>query len=47
MVYNFVRIHGSLKWSPAMAAGVTTELLGIADVVMIEEWENSQELKSN
>jgi IS1 family transposase len=40
MVYNFVRIHGSLKCTPAMAAGVTTKLWEIADVVtMIEEWE--------
>jgi hypothetical protein len=26
MVYNFVRIHRSLKCTPAMAAGVTTRL---------------------
>jgi IS1 family transposase len=48
MVYNFVRIHGSLRCSPAMAAGATTKLWEIADVVtMIEEWENNQERKSN
>ena len=48
MVYNFVRIHGSLKCSPAMAAGITTKLWEIADVVaMIEEWENSQASESN
>ncbi len=41
MVYNYVRIHGTLKCSPAMAAGVTGNLWEIADVVtMIEEWES-------
>jgi hypothetical protein len=40
MIYNFVRIHGSLECTPAMAAGITTTLWEIADVVtMIEEWE--------
>ena len=40
MAYNFVRIHGSLRCSPAMAAGVTTRLWDIVDIVkMIEEWE--------
>ena len=48
MVYNFVRIHGTLKCSPAMAAGVTGKLWEIADVVtMIEEWENNQGDTSN
>jgi hypothetical protein len=33
-------IHGSLKGTPATAAGITTKLLEIADVVtMIEKWE--------
>jgi len=31
--YNFCRIHKSLKVSPAMAAGVTDELLSMADIV--------------
>lgn len=48
MIYNFVRIHGTLKCSPAMAAGVTTKLWEISDVVdMIEEWENNQRASSN
>ncbi len=33
MYYNFVRIHQTLKVTPAMAAGVTTKLWEIADVV--------------
>ncbi len=33
MHYNFVRIHKTLRCSPAMAAGVTGELWEIADIV--------------
>src|SRR5262249_18168597 len=40
MHYNFVRIHQSLRATPAMAAGVTTRLWDISDMVgVIEEWE--------
>ena len=35
--YNFVRIHKTLKVSPAMAAGVTDRLWDIADIVMLIE----------
>jgi hypothetical protein len=31
--YNFVRIHGSLRMTPAMAAGVTKELWTIKDLI--------------
>lgn len=37
MYYNFVRIHKTLKTSPAMAAGVTDRLWDIADIVMLIE----------
>ena len=37
MYYNFVRIHGKLRTSPAMAAGVTDRLWEIADVVALVE----------
>src|ERR1700736_2919247 len=37
MHYNFVRIHQSLRNTPAMAAGVTTKLWSIADLVKIIE----------
>lgn len=30
--YNFVRVHGSLKVTPAMAAGVIDELWTIEDL---------------
>lgn len=43
MAYNFVRIHGSLRCSPAMAAGVSKRLWDIGDIVtVIEEWEARQ-----
>lgn len=48
MAYNFARIHGTLRCSPAMAAGVTTKLWDISDIVtMIEEWENNQRAGSD
>lgn len=37
MYYNFVRIHSSLKVSPAMAAGVTDRLWEISDIVALLE----------
>jgi hypothetical protein len=41
MHYNFVRIHQSLRVTPAMAAGVTQKLWSITDMVgVIEEREN-------
>ena len=43
MHYNFVRIHQTLKVTPAMAGGVTTKLWELADMVrVLEEWEQSQ-----
>jgi IS1 family transposase len=40
MYYNFVRIHKTLKVTPAMAAGVTDKLWEIGDVVdALEKWE--------
>ena len=33
MYYNFVRIHQTLRVSPAMAAGVTAHLWEISDIV--------------
>ena len=31
--YNFIEIHSTLRTSPAMAAGVTDRLWGVADLV--------------
>jgi hypothetical protein len=40
MYYNFVRIHKTLRVTPAMAAGVTDKLWEIGDVVKaLEKWE--------
>ena len=40
MYYNFVRIHRTLKITPAMAAGVTDRLWEMSDVVdMLEAFE--------
>lgn len=43
LYYNFVRIHKTLKITPAMAAGVTDRLWEVADMVgVLEAWEASQ-----
>jgi hypothetical protein len=40
MYYNFVRIHKTLRTTPAMAAGVTSRLWEIGDIVdVLEAWE--------
>lgn len=45
MYYNFVRIHQTLKVTPAMAAGVTDRLWEIGDIVeAIENWETAKRL---
>jgi len=43
MHYNFVRIHQTLKITPAMAAGVTPKLWEMSDLVaVLEAWEAEQ-----
>jgi IS1 family transposase len=40
--YNFVRIHKTLRVTPAMAAGVTDKLWDVSDIVkVLEKWETS------
>lgn len=42
MNYNFVRIHGTLKSTPALRAGVTDRKWSVRDIVkLLEEKENS------
>jgi IS1 family transposase len=42
MHYNFVRIHQTLKVSPAMAAGVAPKLWEMSDMVkVLEDWEGT------
>jgi hypothetical protein len=46
MHYNFVRIHQSLRMPPAMAAGVTSTLWSLTDMVrVIEERETRHAVK--
>jgi len=43
MAYNFVRVHGALRCSPAMAAGVSKKLWDVGDIVaVVEDWEERQ-----
>ncbi len=40
MHYNFVRVHQTTKITPAMAAGVTSKLWDMSDIMkVLEEWE--------
>ena len=44
MHYNFVRIHQTLRVTPAMAAGVTPKLWEMSDMVkVLEDWEASRD----
>src|SRR5438128_3787290 len=45
MNYNFVRIHSSLRVTPAMAAGVTNKLWSLEDVVALIEAAESAPTK--
>lgn len=43
MYYNFVRVHKTLRTTPAMAAGVTSRLWEIGDIVdVLEAWEAAE-----
>jgi hypothetical protein len=42
LYYNFVRIHKTLKTTPAMAAEVTKRLWEVSDIVdVLDTWEIS------
>ena len=42
-VYNFIRIHRTLRVTPAMAAGVTSKLWEVSDLVaLLEESESKK-----
>lgn len=46
MHYNFVRIHQTLRCTPAMAAGVTKTLWELADMVkVLDDWEARTEYR--
>jgi len=42
MYYNFVRIHATLRMTPAMAAGVTGKLWEIVDIVALIEAKEAE-----
>lgn len=43
MYYNFVRIHKTLRTTPAMTADVTERLYEIGDIVdVLEAWETAR-----
>ena len=41
-VYNFIKIHRTLRVTPAMAAGVTSKLWEVADLVALLELSESK-----
>jgi len=46
MYYNFVRIHETLRTTPARAGGVTSRLWEIGDIVaLLETWEEQSWLQ--
>ena len=46
MYYNFVRIHQTLRTTPAMAANVTDRLWEIGDIVtVLEDWERAADVQ--
>jgi len=43
MHYNFVRIHQTLRVTPAMAASVTDKLWDLTEIVrLVDDWEAAQ-----
>jgi hypothetical protein len=41
--YNFVRIHKTLRVTPAMESGVTDRLFSFDDLIgIVDEWETDQ-----
>ena len=42
--YNFIRIHKTLRVTPAMQAGVTDRLSSYTELIeIVDEWEANQE----
>ena len=46
LYYNFVRIHKTLKTTPAMAAGVTNKLWEIEDIVALLDARDARRIES-
>jgi hypothetical protein len=47
MYYNFVRIHQTLRVTPAMAAGVTDRMWDVADIVALLEQRHDAKMEQN
>ena len=47
MYYNFVRIHQTLRVTPAMAAGVTSKLWSVEDIVKLVEAQEAKKAGSD
>jgi hypothetical protein len=48
LYYNFVRVHKSLRTTPALAAGITKRLWEIGDVIdVLEAWEFKVAARNN
>jgi hypothetical protein len=47
MYYNFVKIHSTIRMTPAMAAGVTDHLWEMSDVVALLEDQKSEEMPND
>jgi hypothetical protein len=45
MYYNFVRVHKTLRVTPAMEAGVADRLWDIADIAMLVEQAEAKPVK--
>lgn len=45
MYYNFVRVHKTLRVTPAMEAGVADRLWDIADIAMLVEQTEAKPAK--
>jgi len=47
MYYNFVRVHKTIRVTPAMAANVTKRLWEMSDIVdVLEAWESATQLQT-
>jgi IS1 family transposase len=46
MYYNFVKLHSKLRMSPAMAAGVSSKLWEIGDIVALVEAEEAKAVRT-
>jgi hypothetical protein len=46
MYCNFVKIHGTIRMTPAMAAGVTDRLWDMSDIVTLLDGEREQRIQA-